>query len=110
MLKWAKERVRMLILHQAGVEVTLAAANSGELPAVIIAAAAQRATRRIVAISSTGLETVAAHELVYAPAYTPMRVMANLRRPGVHARWKEQNRVPFQKGVAPTVRSEFLIT
>ena len=109
MLKWAKERVRMLILHQAGVEDTLAAANSGELPAAIIVAAAQRATRRIVAISSTGLESMTAHELVHAPAYTPMRAMANLRRPGVHARWKEQNRVLFQKGVAPTVRAAFPI-
>ena len=110
MLKWAKERVRMLVLHQAGVEDTLAAANSGELPTVMIAAAAQRATRRIVAISSIGLESMTAHELLRAPTYTPMRAMANLRRPGVHARWKEQNRVPFQKGVAPTVRVEFLIT
>ena len=110
MLKWAKERVRMLILHQAGVEVILATANSGELPAVIIAAAAQRATRRIVAISSTGFESMTAHELVRTPAHTPMRAMANLRRPGVLARWKEQNRVPFQKGVAPTVQAEFLIT
>ena len=110
MLKWAKERVRMLVLHQAGVEDTLAAANSGELPAVMIAAAAQRATRRIVAISSTGLESMTAHELLRAPTYTPMRAMSNLRRPGVLARWKEQNRVPFQKGVSPTGRVEFLIT
>ena len=109
MLKWAKERVRMLILHHADVEVVLAAANSGELPGVIIAAAAQRATRRIVAISSTGLESMTAHELLRTPAYAPMRAMANLRRPGVHARWKEQNRVPFQKGVAPTVRAAFPI-
>ena len=110
MLKWAKERVRMLILHQAGVEDTLAAANRGKLPAVTIAAAAQRATRRIVAISSTGLESMTAHELLRTPAYAPMRAMANLRRPGVHARWKEQNRVPFQKGVASTVRAAFPIT
>ena len=96
MLKWAKQRVRMLMLHQAGVEDAIASGSTNTPPVEIIAAAAQRTSKHLVAISSVRFESMSARELVRAPAYAPMRVMANPRRPGVDARWKEQNRVPFQ--------------
>jgi hypothetical protein len=96
MLKWAKERVRMLMLHQAGVEDAIASSNTATPSTVIIAATARRTSKRLVAISSRALESVSARESVRAPAYAPMRTIPNPRRPGVHARWKEQNRVPFQ--------------
>jgi hypothetical protein len=96
MLKWAKQRVRMLMLYQAGVEDAIASGSTSTPSTVIIAATAQRTSRHLVAISSRALESMSARELVRAPAYEPMRALTSPRRPGVHARWKEQNRVPFQ--------------
>ena len=96
MLKWARERVRMLMLHQAGHENPIVAAGSDVASSSMIKDAAQRATKRLVAISSAGFDPMAVRELLRTPVYTPTRTVASPRRPGVHARWKEQNRVPFQ--------------
>ena len=87
----------MLMLHQAGVEDAIASGGIDTPPVEIIVAAAQRTSKHLVAISSVRFESMSARELVRAPAYAPMRAMANPRRPGVHARWKEQNRVPVQR-------------
>ena len=86
----------MLMLHQAGHEDAMAAAGSDAASSLMIADAAQRATKRLVAISSAGFDPMAVRELLRTPVYTPTRTVASPRRPGVHARWKEQNRVPFQ--------------
>ncbi len=96
MLKWARERVRMLMLHQAGHENPIVAAGSDVASSSMIKDAAQRATKRLVAISSAGFDPMAVRKLLRAPVYAPTRMVASPRRPGVHARWKEQNRVPFQ--------------
>ena len=86
----------MLMLHQAGHEDAMAAAGSDSASSLMIADAAQRATKRLVAISSAGFDPMAVRELLRTPVYAPTRTVASPRRPGVHARWKEQNRVPFQ--------------
>lgn len=100
MLKWAKQKVRVLILHQAGDEDAIASANTDAPQATMIAAAAQRATNRLVAISSAGFDALAmrnnSRNVLAAPATVAVRATMSPRRPGVHARWKEQNRVPFQ--------------
>ena len=96
MLKWARERVRMLMLHQAGHENPIVAAGSDVASSSMIKDAAQRATKRLVAISSAGFDPIAVRELLRTPVHAPTRVVPSPRRPGVHARWKEQNRVPFQ--------------
>ncbi len=105
MLKWAKQKVRVLILHQAGDENAIASANTDVPQSLMIAAAAQRATNRLVAISSAGFDALAlsnnsrnsSRRVLAAPATVAARATLAPRRPGVHARWKEQNRVPFQK-------------
>ena len=96
MMKWARERVCMLMLHQVGHEDAMAAAGGDAASSLMIAEAAQRATKRLVAISSAGFDPMAVRELLRAPVYAPTRTVVSPRRPGVHARWKEQNRVPFQ--------------
>ena len=95
MLKWARERVRMLMLHQAGHEDAISAAGSDAASSLMIKDAAQRATKRLVAISSAGFDPMLVRELLRAPVSAPTRAVASPRRPGMHARWKEQNRVPF---------------
>ena len=90
MFKWARERVRVLSLR--GVE----RANAGASPSLNLAAVAQRVTIRVVAISSAGIDVIAGNKLLATSARAPIRKSLSLRRPGVHARWKEQNRVPFQ--------------
>lgn len=96
MLKWARERVRMLLLHQAGHEDAIALGSTDVQASLIIAAEAQRATRRLVAISSAGFDSLAARNTLEKREYAPIRAPMSPRRPGVAARWKEQNRVPFQ--------------
>ncbi len=100
MLKWAKQKVRVLILHQAGDDDAIASANSDAPQSMMIAAAAQRATNRLVAISSAGFDALAIHNnsrnVLTAPVAVAVPATMTPRRPGVHARWKEQNRVPFQ--------------
>ena len=98
MLKWAKQKVRVLMLHQAGDEDAIASANTDAPQSLMIAAAAQRATNRLVAISSAGFDALNVRNVnvIAAPATVATRATIAPRRPGVHARWKEQNRVPFQ--------------
>ena len=96
MLKWARERVRMLLLHQAGHEDTIALGSPDVQSYPIMAAGAQRATRRLVAISSAGIDSLAACNMSGKREYGPTRATMSPRRPGVAARWKEQNRVHLQ--------------
>ena len=98
MLKWARQKVRVLILHQAGDEDAIASANTDAPQSLMIVAAAQRATNRLVAISSAGFDALNVRNVnvIAAPATVATRATIAPRRPGVHARWKEQNRVPFQ--------------
>ncbi len=86
----------MLMLHQAGHENPIVAAGSDVASSSMIKDAAQRATKRLVAISSAGFDPMLVRELLRAPVNAPTRTVASPRRPGMHARWKEQNRVPFQ--------------
>ena len=96
MLTWVKQKVRVLILHQAGAEDAIASANTDAPQSMMIAAAAQRATNRLVAISSVGFDALVVRNVLTAPATVAVRTTMTPRRPGMHARWKEQNRVPFQ--------------
>ena len=86
----------MLILHQAGSEDAIALAGTDVQPSQIIAAEAQRATRRLVAISSAGLDALSARNLLGKREYAPTRATLSPRRPGMDARWKEQNRLHLQ--------------
>lgn len=96
-LKWAKQRVRMLMLHRAGVEDAIASGSTDTPPVEIIAAAAQRKSKHLVAISSVRFESMSARELVRAPAYTPMRAMAN---PGCRNRFARGGRAASVQSVA----------
>jgi hypothetical protein len=90
MLKWAKARIDRLTLGKAS-----PVAGGDALPASIISAAAERVSRRLVALSSSGFDSPTAREIIVAIRPQADRTPANPRRPGMQARWKEQNRVPF---------------
>ena len=98
MLKWAKARIHRLTLSRASLTDAIAAGGS-DAQASMFSAAAQRTSRRLVALSSSGFDSPTAREIIgaleRAPTRTPTASSAAPRRPGVHARWKEQNRVPF---------------
>jgi hypothetical protein len=81
MLKWAKERMRVLAGHRAGQANVISPAHIDAPSSVIIAAEARRVTKRIVAISSTGIEALAG------------RMKLKAHRPGVQGRWKASDRV-----------------
>ena len=83
MFKWAKERIRLLAGHPAERANALVAASINA-PSLIITGEASRVTTRIVAISTVEIDALAG------------RKKLNPTRPGVHARWKEQNRVAIQ--------------
>lgn len=96
MLKWAKARIHQFTLSRASLTDAIAA---GDAQASMISAAAQRVSRRLVALSSSGFDSPTAREITKALERTHARACAASsvapRRPGMQARWKEQNRVPF---------------
>lgn len=86
MFNWARERISVLTLQRrdpGGDRLSVQ-------PELSIAAVAQHVRKRVVAISSAGDAAAGPANL---PAFTPGRS----RRPGVHARWKEQNRLPSRR-------------
>ena len=95
MLKWARERVRMLMQPQAGHEAAVALGNPDVQPFGTMVVDAQRATRRLAAISSVGCVSLAARNVLTKKGDPPTQAPMSARRPGMGARWKERNRVPI---------------
>lgn len=98
MLKWAKARIHQLTLSRVSLTDAIAA-GGGDAQSSMISAAAQRVSRRLVALSSSGFDSPTAREIINAleraPTHARAASSAAPRRPGMQARWKEQNRVPF---------------
>ena len=96
MLKWARERVRTLILpppsHEDG--VALGSPDVQQLGTMVVKA--QRANRHLAAISSVGCVSLAACNMLTKRGDAPTQAPMSARRPGMDARWKERNRVPIQ--------------
>ena len=85
MLKWVRERFSVLAMHRD---------RDRSVGAVALAV-----TQRVTAISSTLLTTSNTRQSAVAHAQFSGSSMATQRRPGVHARWKEINRLPMQGSV-----------
>ena len=97
MLKWARARLNLLIGRHADRVNAIESATVVAQPSLNMAAAAQRVSKRLVALSSAGFDSPAAEDILSVAKSVAARTSLNARRPGVHARWKEQNRVPFQR-------------
>ena len=94
MLKWARARLNLLIGRHAD---RVNAIDVAAQPSLNMATAAQRVSKRLVALSSAGFDSPTAEDILSVAKSVAARTSLNARRPGVHARWKEQNRVPFQR-------------
>ena len=94
MLKWARARLNLLIGRNAD---RVNAIDVAAQPSLNMATAAQRVSKRLVALSSAGFDSPTAEDILSVAKSVAARSSLNARRPGVHARWKEQNRVPFQR-------------
>ncbi|MEQ1517100.1 MAG: hypothetical protein ABL931_11495 [Usitatibacteraceae bacterium] len=94
MFKWVRAKLDSSSVDHAGRVDANAPVRSDAQPTSMISAAAQRVTRRLVAISSSGFDSPTADDILRALERVPSPKIA--RRPGVHARWKEANRVPYQ--------------
>ena len=94
MLKWAWERISVLTSHRAVQAPAAVAVPRNAAPALSIAAVALRVRKRVVAISSTGFDPSTLQRTAALPVTSPTFTSADPRRPGVRARWKEQNRLP----------------
>ena len=94
MLKWARARLNLLIGRNAD---RVNAIDVAAQPSLNMATAAQRVSKRLVALSSAGFDSPTAEDILSVAKSVAARTSLNARRPGVHARWKEQNRVPFQR-------------
>ena len=94
MLKWARARLNLLIGRNAD---HVNAIDVAAQPSLNMATAAQRVSKRLVALSSAGFDSPTAEDIFSVAKSVAARTSLNARRPGVHARWKEQNRVPFQR-------------
>ena len=81
MLKWAKERMRVLAWHRAGQADLVSLVHVDAPSSLVMATEARRVTRRLVAISSSGMEALAGRKKLNPP------------RPGVQGRWKTSDRV-----------------
>lgn len=95
MFKWMRERLSVLALHRDG------AASVG--PEIVshqaVGAVALAVTRHVTAISSALLTTSNIRPSTMARGRFSGGAMVTQRRPGVHARWKEKNRLPTQGSV-----------
>ena len=94
MLKWARARLNLLIGRNAD---RVNAIDVAAQPSLNMATAAQRVSKRLVALSSAGFDSPTAEDILSVTKSVAARTSLTSRRPGVHARWKEQNRVPFQR-------------
>ena len=94
MLKWARARLNLLIGRKAD---RVNAIDVAAQPSLNMATAAQRVSKRLVALSSAGFDSPTAEDILSVAKSVAARTSLTARRPGVHARWKEQNRVPFQR-------------
>lgn len=97
MLKWARERLRVLTSFRGDHANAIGSVSRDLPPLFIVAAAPQRVTRRVVVISSAGFELSSDQGGLALPKNLPTLAIMSPRRPGVHARWKVQNRLPFQR-------------
>lgn len=91
MIMWVRDRAR-----------TLAPNASGRADAVAVSAAdptMQRPTKRVAAISSSSIDASTAPEASAGNQIVTTRAASSPRRPGVEARWKEQNRVPYPRSL-----------
>lgn len=92
MWKWAKRRMHVITAGAEPRVDAVAPTRDAEL-ASMISATAQRVTRRLVALSSSGFDSPSAGEIINALERTTTAKTS--RRPGVDARWKQANRVSF---------------
>ena len=97
MLKWARARLNLLIGRHADRVNAIASVGAEAPPSLNMATAAQRVSKLLVALSSAGFDSPTAEDIFSVAKSVAARTSLNTRRPGVHARWKEQNRVPFQR-------------
>ena len=97
MLKWARARLNLLIGRHADRVNAFESAGVDTPPSLNMATAAQRVSKRLVALSSAGFDSPTAEDILSVTKSVAARTSLTSRRPGVHARWKEQNRVPFQR-------------
>ncbi len=96
MLKWVRERFSVLAMRgDRRVEPVGPEIVDHEM----VDAIALTVSRHVSAISSTRLITSNTRQSDVARARFSGASIAALRRPGVHARWKEKNRLPMQGSV-----------
>lgn len=91
MIMWARDRGSTLAADGAGNVVAVSRSRADTVPAT------PPATKRIVAISSAGVGAPAVSEAPVAQQVATTTAPSRPRRPGVGARWKEQNRVPYPR-------------
>ena len=89
MIMWARNRVRTQALDEAGNAATISSA----------APTTPRATTRVSAISSAGIDASPTSATSGANQVVTTGAPSSSRRPGVEARWKEQNRVPYPRAL-----------
>ena len=94
MLKWARDRFSGLTIG-SDLATDVVSTDGNQMSALAIAVTAP-ATQRVVAISSVGFDAAAIGKALTAPKKLSRPKLLAPRRPGVHARWKEQNRLPIQ--------------
>ena len=92
MLKWVRERFSLLAMHgdRFG-PVVPEIVNHQTVDAIALTV-----SRHVTAISSSLLITSSVRQSTVARARFSGSSMSAQRRPGVHARWKEKNRLPMQ--------------
>ena len=92
MLKWAWERINVLTLHRE-MQAPVATLPRNLAATASVAAAAQRAKNRVVAISVVRFDPTTLQNAAAFPVPSQTFVSIDPRRPGVRPRWKEQNRL-----------------
>ena len=99
MVKWVREQLRALRSFR-GNDTSTTALVDRDLPrTVIVAALMPLVSKRVATISSVGFEPLSESEPSALPGNLPARVIMSARRPGVHTRWKEQNRLAFKRSL-----------
>lgn len=96
MLKWVRERFSVLAMRG---DRRVGPVGPQIVSHEVVNAIALTVGRHVTAISSTQLITSNIRQSNVARARFSAASIAAQRRPGVHARWKEKNRLPMQGSV-----------
>ena len=99
MVKWVREQLQALRSYGGSDISTITLAGADLRRVTMVAALMPRVSKRMATISSVGFQPWSKPTPLASTSKLPPEVTRAVRRPGVDARWKEQNRLAFKRAL-----------